>query len=98
MLPLIGTLITPIESIPSYQRGKVGGAMPAVRDCGDDEHPPVRRIRHRRLIAFLWLQGLERTFQSYALQISLDLSQHRSLRLLPANGFFSVADPAQDGP
>jgi hypothetical protein len=64
--------------------------MPAVRDCGDDElagaaeHPAVRRIRHRRLIAFLWLQGLERTFQSYALQISLELSQHRSLRLLPA--------------
>lgn len=44
--------------------------MLAVMDCGGDElsgaaeHPAVRRIRHRRLLAFLRHQGLERTFRS----------------------------------
>ncbi|CAL4992273.1 unnamed protein product [Urochloa decumbens] len=36
-----------------------GGAL-----AGAAEHPAVRRLRHRRVIAFLWLQGLERTFDS----------------------------------
>lgn len=40
--------------------------MAADEVVGAAEHPAVRRIRHRRLLAFLWLQGLERTFQSYA--------------------------------
>ncbi|XP_039777400.1 uncharacterized protein LOC120644760 isoform X2 [Panicum virgatum] len=75
MLAQIETLIASIESsqvdslVPA-----VGGAMPPAVDRGDDdlagaaeaEHPALRRIRHRRLLAFLHLQGLERTFQSMA--------------------------------
>lgn len=44
-------------------------------DCGHDElagaveHPVVRRLRHRRLLAFLRHQGLDATFGSCALQI-----------------------------
>ena len=40
------------------------------RRGGDDlagvvEHPPLRRIWHGRILAFLWIQGLDRTFKSY---------------------------------
>ncbi|CAL4980426.1 unnamed protein product [Urochloa decumbens] len=44
--------------------------MPFVLDCGEyelegaAEHPVVRRLRHRRLLAFLRHQGLEGTFGS----------------------------------
>ncbi|CAL4983836.1 unnamed protein product [Urochloa decumbens] len=49
--------------------------MSVVMDCGGGdalagaaEHSAVRRLRHRRALAFLWLQGLERTFDSMILE------------------------------
>jgi hypothetical protein len=32
----------------------------------DAEYPCVRRLRHRRLLTFLWLQGYEAALGSYA--------------------------------
>ncbi|GJN25273.1 hypothetical protein PR202_gb13076 [Eleusine coracana subsp. coracana] len=61
-------------SLPTIDR-RHAMSVPVI--CGHDklsgvvaEHPGLRRLRHRRLLAYLQLQGLEGTFRSYVLTSS----------------------------
>ena len=56
--------------LPSPLAARTPNRHSVARRGGDDlagvvEHPPLRRIWHGRILAFLWIQGLDRTFESY---------------------------------
>lgn len=54
------------------------------------EYPCVRRIRHRRLLTYLWLQGFQPTFQAMTQETDAHLCGLH-LRQLVARGLWSDA-------